>query len=123
MAAQGERQITASDNADTGIGGESRKDDGKDLPQRGFGAKSEVTSQADDSLASHTLPTQSSVPCQSQPATGRSENAITYPEHLKICQSCIEHELFIHKERIKDLEKLEKLSVKLPQHQLMAYNC
>ncbi|KAI6887824.1 hypothetical protein KC360_g1160 [Hortaea werneckii] len=55
------------------------------------------------------MPTQSSVPCESHQATGRSESAITYPKHLKICSSCIEHELFIHKERIKDLEKLEKL--------------
>ncbi|KAI7238071.1 hypothetical protein KC330_g2780 [Hortaea werneckii] len=109
MAAQGETQMTPSDHVDAQLESKVRKDDRKDLPRREIGAKDEVASQADDSPAGHTLPTQFSVSCQSQQATGHSESAITSPEHLKTCPSCIEHELLIHKERIKDLEKLEKL--------------
>lgn len=111
MAAQGEMQTTRSDHAGAELEDEGRKADRTDLPQRELVVKNEVVSQAANSLAGHTMPTQSSVPCQPQQATGRSESAITYPEHLKICSSCIEHELFIQKERIKDLEKLKKSSV------------
>ncbi|KAI7089150.1 hypothetical protein KC356_g2674 [Hortaea werneckii] len=109
MAAHGEAQTAPSEHADADSVCEGRKDDRRDIPQPQLGVKNEVASQASDPLAGHTLPTQSSVPCQPQQATGRTESAITYPEHLKICSSCVEHELSVLKERIKDLEQLEKL--------------
>ncbi|KAI6821055.1 hypothetical protein KC366_g9855 [Hortaea werneckii] len=94
------RQNFGTDHAVALLAEESRTSDHKNILQQSDGVEATST----------VLQSQASTERQPSQKTKQADTTITYFEHLKVCQSCREHEIEAFGDRIKVLKRLDPSS-------------